>query len=199
MTASGNLYLALIHHPVYNKNGEVIASAVSNLDLHDISRAAKTYGVQAFYIVTPLEDQRELVERIMSHWTEGVGARYNPDRREALRLIRVAVSLDAVLDEIASNGKGVPVTVVTDAKPNPRNIGYGSLAEMLGGEDPYLLLFGTGWGLTREFIDKADYVLAPIMGHTGYNHLSVRSAVAIVLDRLLGRKIGGGYGSYQGN
>lgn len=196
MTASGNLYLALIHHPVYNKNGEVIASAVSNLDLHDISRAAKTYGVQAFYIVTPLEDQRELVERIMSHWTEGVGARYNPDRREALRLIRVAVSLDAVLDEIASKGKGVPVTVVTDARPNPRNISYGALAEMLGGKDPYLLLFGTGWGLTREFIDKADYVLAPIMGHTGYNHLSVRSAAAIVLDRLLGRKIGGRYGSY---
>jgi len=199
LTASGNLYLALIHHPVYNKNGEVIASAVSNLDLHDISRAAKTYGVQALYIVTPLEDQRELVERIMSHWTEGVGARYNPDRREALRLIRVAVSLDDVLDEIASNGKGVPVTVVTDARPNPRNITYGALAEMLGGEHPYLLLFGTGWGLTREFIDKADYVLAPIMGHTGYNHLSVRSAAAIVLDRLLGRKIGGRYGSYQGN
>ena len=196
MTASGNLYLALIHHPVYNKNGEVIASAVSNLDLHDISRAAKTYGVQAFYIVTPLEDQRELVERIMSHWTEGVGARNNPDRREALRLIRVAVSLDAVLDEIASKGKGVPVTVVTDARPNPRNISYGALAEMLGGKDPYLLLFGTGWGLTREFIDKADYVLAPIMGRSGYNHLSVRSAAAIVLDRLLGRKIGGRYGSY---
>ncbi|MCK4728283.1 MAG: RNA methyltransferase, partial [Desulfobacterales bacterium] len=66
--------MALIHHPVYNKNGEVIASAVSNLDLHDISRAAKTYGVRAFYIVTPLADQRELVERIVSHWTEGVGA-----------------------------------------------------------------------------------------------------------------------------
>jgi hypothetical protein len=188
LTAPGNLYLALIHHPVYNKNGEVIASAVSNLDLHDISRAAKTYGVRAFYIVTPLADQRELAERILSHWTEGVGARYNPDRSEALRLIRVAVSLRAVRDEIAANGEGVPVTVVTDARPHPRNISYRALAEMLKGQHPYLLLFGTGWGLTREFIDKADYVLAPIMGHTGYNHLSVRSAAAIVLDRLLGRE-----------
>jgi len=188
LTASGNLYLALIHHPVYNKNGEVIASAVSNLDLHDISRAAKTYGVRAFYIITPLADQRELVERIVSHWTEGVGARYNPDRREALRLIRIAVSLDAVLDEIAANGEGVPVTVVTDARSHPRNISYSALTEMLKGEHPYLLLFGTGWGLTQEFVDKADYVLAPIMGHTGYNHLSVRSAAAIVLDRLLGER-----------
>jgi len=199
LTASGNLYLALIHHPVYNKNGEVIASAISNLDLHDISRAAKTYGVPAFYVVTPLADQRELVERIVSHWTEGVGARYNPDRTEALRLIRVAVSLDAVRNEIACNGKGVPVTVVTDARPHPRNIGYSALAEMLKNEYPYLLLFGTGWGLTREFIDKADYVLTPIMGHTKYNHLSVRSAAAIVLDRLLGREIGGKHGSHQGN
>jgi hypothetical protein len=199
LTASGNLYLALIHHPVYNKNNEVIASAVSNLDLHDISRAAKTYGVRAFYIVTPLADQRELVERIVSHWTGGVGARYNPDRSEALRLVRVAVSLDAVRDEIACNDTGVPVTVVTDARPHPRNISYSVLAEKLKAEYPYLLLFGTGWGLTREFIDKADYVLAPIMGRTRYNHLSVRSAAAIVLDRLLGREIGGRHGSHQGN
>jgi hypothetical protein len=191
--------LALIHHPVYNKNHEVIASAISNLDLHDISRAAKTYGVRAFYIVTPLVDQQKLVARIVSHWTEGVGARYNPDRREALRLIRVAVSLDAVRNEIACDDSGIPVTVVTNAKPHPRNIGYGALAQMLGDRHPYLLLFGTGWGLTREFINKADYVLAPIMGHTEYNHLSVRSAVAIVLDRLLGREIGGRHGSHQGN
>jgi hypothetical protein len=191
--------LALIHHPVYNKNHEVIASAVSNLDLHDISRAAKTYGVRAFYIVTPLADQRELVERIVSHWTEGVGARYNPDRREALRLIRVAVSLDAVRNEIACDGNSMPVTVVTDARLHPRNISYSALAAILKDRHPYLLLFGTGWGLTREFIDKADYVLAPIMGYTGYNHLSVRSAVAIVLDRLLGKEIGGRDGSHQDN
>jgi hypothetical protein len=43
---------------VVNKNGEIIASAVTNLDLHDISRVAKTYGVQAFYVVTPLRDQK---------------------------------------------------------------------------------------------------------------------------------------------
>jgi hypothetical protein len=29
-------------------------------------------------------------------------------------------------------------------------------------------------------------VLAPIRGNTSYNHLSVRSAAAIILDRLLG-------------
>jgi len=45
--------------------------------------------------------------------------------------------------------------------------------------------------LTKEVKDDSDYVLAPIEGK-GYNHLSVRSAVAIILDRLLGDR---GYSS----
>jgi hypothetical protein len=186
LTAPDYFYLALIHHPVYNKNGAVIASAVSNLDIHDISRASKTYGVKAFYIVTPLEDQRRLVERIVSHWTEGVGGEYNPDRREALELIRVAASLEDVRDEIARKGGGVPATVVTDAKPHPRSIGYDAMRAMIKGEGSCLLLLGTAWGMTPEYIDQADYILAPIMGESEYNHLSVRSAAAIILDRLFG-------------
>jgi len=188
LTGAGNLYLALIHHPVYNKKGEVIASAVSNLDLHDISRAAKTYGAQAFYVLTPLVDQRRLVARIVSHWTHGLGARYNPDRGAALKLVRIEASVDAVVDEISGRGQGRPTTVVTDARPHPETISYAGLSGMLKSERPILLSFGTAWGLTREFIETADYVLAPIMGPTGYNHLSVRSAAAIVLDRLLGQR-----------
>jgi hypothetical protein len=186
LTAPDHFYLALIHHPVYDKNGAVIASAVSNLDLHDISRAAKTYGVRAFYIVTPLEDQRRLVERIVSHWTEGAGGDYNPDRRDALELIRVAASLEDVRDEIARNSGSMPETVVTDAKSHPRSIGYDAMREMIHGEGSYLLLFGTAWGMTPEYIDQADHILAPITGQSGYNHLSVRSAAAIILDRLFG-------------
>ena len=55
-----NLYLALTHYPVVNKRGEIIASALTNLDLHDIARVARTYGVKGYYVITPLEDQREL-------------------------------------------------------------------------------------------------------------------------------------------
>jgi hypothetical protein len=171
---------------VYNKNGKVIASAVSNLDLHDISRAAKTYGVRGFYVVTPLEDQRQLVRRIVSHWTKGFGAAYNPDRRDALHLLRVVASMETVLDEISASGLGRPVTVATDARAYAGSISYKGLLERLESRRPFLLLFGTAWGLTRECIQEADYVLAPIKGPTLYNHLSVRSAAAIVLDRLLG-------------
>jgi len=184
----GDLYLALVHYPVYNKERKVIASAVSNLDIHDISRAGKTYGAKAFYVVTPLADQRKLVKRIISHWTEGIGARYNPDRRAALELVRVVASLDVAIAEICLRGRQAPVSVVTDARPHPDNVSYHAVSETLKAGRSCLLIFGTGWGLTEEFIETVDYVLAPVMGATPYNHLSVRSAAAIVLDRLLGNR-----------
>jgi hypothetical protein len=53
---------------------------------------------------------------------------------------------------------------------------------------PYLLVFGTAWGLAEPFISEADYILEPISGRTDYNHLSVRSAAGIILDRLLGTR-----------
>ena len=52
---------------------------------------------------------------------------------------------------------------------------------------PILLLFGTGWGLEKSILNEADYVLDPIGGIGEYNHLPVRAAIAIVLDRLLAR------------
>jgi hypothetical protein len=185
-TVSGNIYVALVHHPVYNKAGEVITSAVSNLDLHDISRAAKTYGVKAFYVVTPLEDQQALVRRIVSHWTSGFGATYNPDRQAALGLATLVSSFEDAIEEIAGKENSRPVTLATDARAHKNNLDFNRLSTTLESGRPLLFTFGTAWGLTREFIEKADYVLTPIVGPTDYNHLSVRSAVAIVLDRLLG-------------
>jgi hypothetical protein len=58
---------------------------------------------------------------------------------------------------------------------------------MLKDGNLYLLIFGTAWGLPENFIAEADYILNPVIGNTDYNHLSVRSAVAIILDRLFGR------------
>ena len=175
-----------MHYPVINKNGDTIASAVTNLDLHDISRAAKTYGVRTFYVVTPLADQKHLVKKIVSHWISGAGATYNPKRREALNLIRSKDSLKEVLDDIQSTGEDFPETVATCARTHPGNINYGKFREMIHGGKPYLLLFGTAWGLSEKFINEAAYVLEPLQGNADYNHLSVRSATAIILDRLTG-------------
>jgi hypothetical protein len=180
--------VALVHYPVINKNGKIIASAVTNLDLHDISRSAKTYGVRAFYVVTPLADQKKLVEKIVSHWLKGTGGTYNPKRKEALELIVVKNTLDEVIDQIRKDTGDAPKTIVTSAHQNFRNIGFNRFREMLQDGASYLLIFGTGWGLSESLMAEADYVLNPVLGNTGYNHLSVRCAAAVMLDRLLGRK-----------
>ncbi|HLB40542.1 MAG TPA: RNA methyltransferase, partial [Candidatus Babeliales bacterium] len=51
---------------------------------------------------------------------------------------------------------------------------------------PVLLLFGTAHGLSPALVAQSDFLLAPVAGFSDFNHLSVRSAAAIVLDRWLG-------------
>ena len=183
-----SLYLALIHHPVVNKGGEVIASAVTNLDLHDIARAARTYGVRAFYVVTPLTDQQVLAEQIVDHWTRGPGASYNPIRHRALSIIRVRSSLAEAIEDVDQEAGRAPKTVATCAREQPGSLADHRLRGVIRSGQPVLLLFGTAWGLAPEVMTEADYVLAPIFGVGDYNHLSVRSAAAIILDRLMGRE-----------
>ncbi len=178
--------MALIHHPVVDKNGDTITAAVTSLDLHDIARASKTYGVDTFYVVTPLEDQQVLVERIIGHWVTGAGAKYNPDRQAALSLIRLMPSLQDVLAEMETAAGQKPRVVVTSARTGKSDISYDAIRELAGDQRPILLLFGTAWGLAPEVMKAADYRLAPISGNGAYNHLAVRSAVSIILDRLMG-------------
>ena len=183
-----NLYVALTHYPVLNKNGDVIASAITNLDLHDIARASKTYGVRSYYVVTPLEDQKVLIESIVSHWVKGAGSRYNPKRREAFELIDIKTSITEVMEHIRQKEGNLPKIVVTSARNNPNNISFDAFRDLLKGDHLYLLIFGTAWGLAEEYMPEADYFLDPIWGNSDYNHLSVRSASAIILDRLFGRE-----------
>jgi hypothetical protein len=179
--------VGLIHHPVVDKNDQTIAAAVTNLDLHDIARAARTYGVSRFYVVTPLEDQQELVRSIVNHWVSGAGATYNPDRRAALEIIELQPNLTDVLAAIEKSECQKPLTVVTSARMERSDLNYEGLRELgARGDRPLLMLFGTAWGLAADVIEAADYRLAPIEGWGSYNHLSVRSAVSIILDRLRG-------------
>ncbi len=187
--AGSNLYLGLVHHPIYDKRGEVVAAATTTFDIHDIARCAKTFGVGGFFIITPLESQVQLSKRIIRHWVEGNGSVYNALRKESLSLVRVSRSIDEADQEISDlRGRKVK-RIATGASPHAKSIDYGCLRELLKDEEtPFFILFGTGWGLTQEVKESSDYILAPIEGK-GYNHLSVRSAVAIILDRLLGDRI----------
>ncbi|MDY6905178.1 MAG: RNA methyltransferase [Thermodesulfobacteriota bacterium] len=176
------VYIALVHYPVLNRQGDTIASAVTNLDLHDIARAAKTYGVARFFVVTPLADQQQLARRIVEHWTTGRGPAFNEKRAQAFALIRLKDTLSDVMAHLSQENGRPPAVVLTSARHHDAAVTCDRLRTL---ERDLLLVFGTGWGIAPELIQYADYMLTPIDGVTGYNHLSVRSAVSIILDRLI--------------
>ena len=184
---SAKIHLALVHFPVYNKTGEVVASSVTTLDVHDISRICRTFAVENFYVSTPLQTQKELVARIIGHWVEGYGAEYNPTRKEALLSCKVIDTVDEAAKDIEARYGVAPKLVVTDAKVFPRSVGYKEMRRKFEDGGHFLLLFGTGWGLEKNLANSADYVLNPIDGLDGFNHLPVRAAIAIILDRLLSK------------
>jgi hypothetical protein len=185
-TESGiRLDLALVHHPVYNKNGETIGSAVTNLDLHDIARASRTYGVDTYYIVTPFEDQQVLVQDIVDHWLKGHGAVYNGKRGEALSLIRICQDLPALYAEVEKKWGERPTVLVTSAREMGNVWSFDAVRQGLREGGCFLILFGTAWGIAPEVLHDVDGQLPSLKGAGNYNHLSVRSAAAIVLDRLL--------------
>jgi len=180
-----NFYVALIHYPVINKKRQVIGSALTTIDLHDIARASITFGVRGFYVITPYEDQAKLATQVIEHWTKGVGGKLNPFRKKALELIRVSKTLGDAVKEIEKERKEPVVTIATSAKKVSGSIAVEGLKEKLRSKASHVLIFGTAWGLADELIDTCDYILDPIFGAFDYNHLSVRSAASIYLDRII--------------
>lgn len=190
------IFLALVHHPVLNKRGEVVATALTNVDVHDISRSARSYGIEKLFVVTPVTLQQRMVDEIVGHWVVGEGARLNPLRAEAMCRVTVAASLEAACSAIAESCGQPPQVVVTSAQMPDADTTWPGLAQQLRRDDrPVLIVFGTGWGLAPEVLAAADLRLPAIVcdpevgsPDDDYNHLSVRAAAAITLDRLLGAR-----------
>lgn len=183
------VYVALLHHPVYDKNGQIVTTAVTNMDIHDIARSGCTYGLVGFFVVTPVKALQKLALKIVEHWESGYGSQYNATRKEALALARICDSLDDAIIAIERETGEKPIVVATSARRGENRASFTALRDMLHRETrPFLLLFGTGWGLTETILLQSDYVLEAIEGGGDYNHLSVRSAAAIIFDRLLGQR-----------
>lgn len=176
-----HIHIALVHHPVL-RGDSIITSSVTNMDLHDISRLCCTFGLGSYFVVQPDSGQYHVVRKLLYHWKEGEGSKTNPDRKKAVELIKLTDSVDAAKKIIAGETGETPVVVATTARKKRGSV---TLDEM-GFEKrrSVLLLFGTADGLAPELIDNSDYVAEPIKAKTGYNHLSVRSAVSIFIDRL---------------
>jgi tRNA (guanine37-N1)-methyltransferase len=178
-----NLSIALLHYPMIDKSGDTVATSITNMDLHDISRTCMTYDINKYYIITPLEAQQEIAKRVMRHWLEGYGSYYNNNRSQAFTKLSINKNLAEVVEELEIHYGKKPLLIATTARWREKTIDYDNIFDMLQDAN-VLLLFGTGWGFTSEFLDNANYILEPIKGTGSFNHLSVRSAVAIVLDRI---------------
>jgi tRNA (guanine37-N1)-methyltransferase len=177
------LTVALVHHPVIDRRGDEIASTVDHFDVMDASRLSLAYPMRRLYVVTPVPAQRDLVERLIRHGTQAAG---RDELRGEFSKTAWAPDLDAVIAEHERELGVVPTVVATSARGSTRDIGFGALRERLRGGEAFLLLLGKAWGLAPWVLEAADLQLEPIDAGTGFNHLSVRSAMAIAVDRLLG-------------
>lgn len=182
-------HIALVHHPVYDRKRGIVTSAVTNFDIHDIARSSMTYGLAGYVVVTPVAAQRDKVERIVSVWRDGI-QQYGADNRvDALSLVTCAASIEDAASALRDRHGATPVRVGTSARSTDGRVtGDDELRELMRthSDRPLLLVLGTGWGLADEVIDSCDAILAPISGVPAFNHLSVRSAAAVILDRLFG-------------
>ncbi len=182
-----SLYAGLVHYPIYDKNFDVVATAITNYDLHDISRSAKTYGVKKYFIIHHIQGQIDMVHKIMDYWHSDTGRKYNQYRTEAFDIVDIQPSIEAAVEAVTRLEGQRPWIVTTDARTYANTISYKELRRKSEEEDrPILLLFGTGYGMTRKTMEQFDFILEPIYGAGEYNHLSVRSAAAIIFDRLAG-------------
>ena len=180
-------YISVVHYPAVNKNKKWVITSFTTLDFHDIARPTRTYELGGYYIVQPLEAQQYVIKEQIKYWLEGFGSNFNPRRKEAAKLVKVVSSITEMIEDIERNTGKTPKLIGTSAKKYPQTVSYSKMRDILNRkEDIFLILLGTGWGMPEELVESCDYVLEPILGPGEYNHLSVRNASAIILDRLFG-------------
>lgn len=188
-------YLTLQHGDVLvgdNGGNRPGATSVTSIDIHDIARASKTYGIEQFFITTPLVDQQKIVRTMLDFWQTGVGIDYNPHRHEAVNAVNLQADIEGVVEAIEAKEGVRPLLIATSARVTERTdrqITFFDQERVFATKRPVLFVFGTGKGLTDELLGRCDYILMPVRGFSGFNHLSVRSAVAIILDRWMGINI----------
>lgn len=182
------VYVALVHHPVIDRCGEKTTAALTGLDLSDISRSCRTYGVRKFLVITPLKSQRELAKTVASHWVEGYGATSYPSRAEAFKVMKTVSNVDRAIQWIKDKEHDEPLVIATTAKFHDEAIHWLEMKRtLLELQKPVLFLFGTASGLHEDVLNKCSALLQPLSGGMeDYNHLSVRTAVGVTLDRFFG-------------
>jgi hypothetical protein len=182
-----DISVILLHDQMVDKQQKLITASLTMIDVPDIARSCRTYGARNLFISHPAPTIRKLARALKQHWEEGYGATYNPNRKEALEYVEIVSDLDEAIQKIDQRTGRLPKLVATSARDGGKRITFSEFqTSLVQSNDSYLLMLGTGWGMSEALLNRADFFLEPIKGPTPYNHLSVRSACAIMLDRLLG-------------
>jgi hypothetical protein len=187
-----SFYVALLHEGMHDKSGKTaVTTSITPIDIHDIARSCRTFGVSKFFVAHPSPVMRKLARTLTTHWTEGFGSEYNPNRTEAVKFVQLVEDLDEAISNIFEYENCLPVIIATSAQDGINRQSFSKMREdLIYSKSPHLLLLGTGWGMNEELLNRASIFLEPIRGvktkvTNHYNHLSVRAAAAIILERLL--------------
>lgn len=185
---AGSLSVVLLHDQMLDKQGTRVCTSLTMIDVHDIARSATTYGLKHAFIAHPAPTLRKLASTLKGHWEHGFGASYNPSRRDALGTVEIVSDLDEAMAWIDRETGLPPVLLATSARPGGTRTSFSQMRHLIEQQnDSFLLMLGTGWGMSDQLLARASFFLEPVLGPGEYNHLSVRSACAIMLDRLMGR------------
>ena len=185
---TSNLSVALLHDEMVDKTGRLVTTSVTLIDVHDLSRSCRTYAASEFFVVHPSQTMRALVRTVKQHWDGDFGSSYNPNRQDALGVLSIVTDLDEAIMHVERRTGKLPKLLATSAHNGADRISYQAMRSVIETSDEqFLLLFGTGWGMSEQLMRRADFTISPIYGPGEYNHLSVRAACAISLDRLRGR------------
>ncbi|WP_029552207.1 RNA methyltransferase [Thermocrinis jamiesonii] len=183
-----NVFIALLHFPAMDRDGKTIITSFTTMDLHDIARPARAYEINTYYIVQPVDAQRAVIKKQIEYWSSEEGLKTNPTRAETVKLVKLVYTFEEVLEDIQSLRGRKPIVVGTDARNYSNTVSYDFLRkEIEKRERDFLIVFGTGYGIPPDLMRTFDYILEPVYGAGDWNHLSVRNACAIILDRLLSR------------
>ncbi len=193
-----NLSIALVHHPVIIENNHAGTSSLTNLDIHDIARTCRTYGLAAFYVVMPMRDQQEILRGILRHWSKGHGGhtlqnehhKRTHDRAQALACVHPVCRIEDAVTHVEKRSGKAPQVWASSAQWAEKSDAIATLhfqdARDVLHTEPALLLLGTAHGLAKEALHMCHNILPPVRFLSDYNHLSVRAAAAIMVDRIVG-------------
>ena len=185
-SSNSNLYVILLHAGMVDKANNSVTTSLTLNDIQDIARSCRTYGVKQFFVAHPAPSLQRLATRIRMHWEQGYGSTYNTKRKEAFSTVKLVADLEEALFHIDNETGKNATLVATSAKDGSHRVQFAEFSKTIKETDsPYLLMLGTGWGMGDELMHRANLTLQPIKGPTPFNHLSVRAACAIMLDKIL--------------